>query len=307
MKMKKWIALLTALVMTLMIGCGSVLAEEKTKLTIPAPSSWGDPENQRVTADLMSAVPLGTGYTEDELNLEITWPDSADVYYHYGMILTPESNDGKTAVYTYPMGDVSEYIYNEDGSIKDIKYLNQAMSGKVTFTLENNELVLRIEDTAVAQLNELRLIRTVMPAPSAEDLAEHVLKPLLDAESGTAGATLKQAELAKDLLEYAVLNRFYAADPEALSDALQKALSSLNLTAEQQETLARNKSAVTDLIGDVSGILSFGEDEEAEIAHRLASRAFFTDAGVEERVDELLYDSFDIESLQIMLNTLSAF
>ena len=297
--MKKLMAMLMVLTMALSLGLAMAEATENT-LDIPAPMDWADPDHQRVTAELYPAWIQGSSYT-DELALDIHWPDSYAERIDYQMILEPVSNDGQTAVYAY-RGDIVKRAWDDQGNLTEEVWANKEAVGQATFAAdEAGQVTLTLKDDMAAELNELTLTVVVHPAPSAEEIASQVLAPLYELEEGTAGASLKAAETAADLIRFAVLNHLYAVDAYALKLNMIAALESMNWTPEAYETYQDHEIEVTDMINTLAGLYDENQENEEAV------RAQFEDAGLLEEVSELLssgVDAFSIEMLTGQLATI---
>ena len=293
--MKKLICIL-CLAAVLMLTCSCVFAEE-TGLVVNAPADWADEEHQQASAVVFPAWTWGTGYT-DELAVNIHWPESVDAATDYAMILTPQSAEAGKAVFSL-VGDRIERAYAENGEVVNEDWQNDAVKGTATVTEENGNQVLTFETETAPELNMLHLQVVVMPSPSPEEIAEKVLQPLYALEDGTAGAEMKKAQLAADLIVYAVQNRFYAMDGAELKTSMVSALESMKWNDEEYEVYVGHEVDVTDLMLAISG-LTDAEEGESELA-----RATMADAGVLETIEKMLTSAVDRFSVEVLTGQLA--
>ena len=137
-----------------------------------------------------------------------------------------------------------------------------------------------------ATLPNMTLYRDRMPCPSPEELAANIIEPVMELEEGTAGADLKQARVAEKLIRYAVQARLYAVDPEEFTRNLDAALEDVELSDGEYRLFMTQKTALADLMMNVSGLSGGGNAEQMARA-----RALFSDAGVMDSVDEMMDSS----------------
>ena len=286
------------LVLALFVGLFSAGAEGPS--CIPAPSDWVDPTIQRVTAELYPATILGTGYT-DELSLDLHWPDSYAQHVDYQLLLTPSSVSATSAVYNFE-GDIVLRTYDEDGAVIKEEWQDQKAIGQAVFTFgENGEIALTFTGNAASDLNNLHLQALLRPVPHDEDLVRNVLVPLYNMEEGTAGASLKAAQTAAELINYASLWRMYSIESSNLQTAFSIALKSMNWDNEQYERFARHKDNASYLISTIAGLNDADEEEYASV------RVLMEDAGVMDTITSSLQgtiDYFSVEALVTQLSTL---
>ena len=293
--------ILSAFLTLSVLLCCVCLAEQRP-LAIPCPASLGDPEYQHVTADLYSAVVQGTGYT-DELALDLHWPESAFARTDYQLILEPVKNDGQTAVYRY-RGDIIRRAFDENGELAQENWENREARGEAVFSLEEDDRVtLRLTDEIARELNALRLQVVEMPAPTAEDMAREVFRPLAELEDGSAGAQLKAARLASALIRFAVRSRLYAVNPTALAASMVESLSGLHWSETQYKDFVLHESAVSGIMNVIAGI---NDPEEEDYA---AVRALMQDAGVWDAFGALQMcgaDTFSVAALTDQLHMIKS-
>lgn len=292
--MNKFISLIT--ILALFIGFSYAAAENSS--CIPVPSDWADPAIQRATAELYPATILGTGYT-DELSLDLHWPDSYAQCVDYQLLLTPGSTSTKSDVYDFE-GDIILRTYTEDGAVTKEEWQNQKAVGQAIFTFnEDGELVLTFTGNTASDLNSLHLQTVLRPAPYAEDLAQNVLLPLYNMEEGTAGASLKAAQIAAELISYASKLRMYSMEYSDLQNAFCTALESMNWDNGQYENFTRHRDDVSYLISIIAGLNDAEEEEYAPV------RSLMEDAGVMDVITNSLQGAIDCFSAEALITQLS--
>lgn len=293
--MKKLFSLL--LVLALSLGFSPATAE--SIFDIPVPSDWADLAVQHVTAELYPACMPGIGYT-DELSLDLHWPDSYAQRVDYQLLLTPANVSTETAVYDYE-GDIVLRTYAEDGTVEKEEWQNQKAIGQVVFIpSENDGFILAFADSVFPDLNNLHLQTVIRPAPHAEDLAQNVLLPLYEMEEGTAGASLKAARIAAELISYASLWRMYSMKDTDLQNAFTAALKGMNWDKEQYEAFIRHKDDVSYLISTIAGLNDAEEEEYTSVL------ALMEDAGVMVIITGSLQSTADCFSADTLIAQLSA-
>ena len=278
----------------------TVLAQGTTEtLTVPRTADLADPDHQQVTAELYPASAQGTGYV-DELALDLHWPSSAFAGTDYQMILEPLQSDGQKAEYRYD-GDIVEREYDENGEMSSERWMNKRAVGTAVFAQDaSGRIILTFTDDMAKELNDLRLSVVDMPAPDREDVALSVLKPILELETGTAGSELKKAAAAARLIEYASLSRLYAVPEGALAQSMASALNSLGWTDEQYQTFTVNRQEILAFLNAYDD--PYGEDVEANAR----VRALMEDAGVAERLAEVMTSGADMFSVKALTAQLAA-
>ena len=112
-------------------------------------------------------------------------------------------------------------------------------------------------------------------APTAEAFAEDYFAALTGLEEGTAGASLKMAEAAARVCEFAVAHELYNPDVEPMRANMRTAFEAMDEDA--RNGFWQGFDAVRALLDDCL------EDYDAH-------RGLFEDAGVVDTLDEVMYD-----------------
>ncbi len=294
---KKMLALGLALVLAL--GAGLACGEAAANLTVPRMGTMEDTVTGRITAELYPAALTGTGYV-NELSLDIHWPDASGNSVNYYLILEPASDDGAAAEYLVK-GDIVHLICGKDGEITEEKWENRQIGGTAVFAAnENGVTELSFHDDANEDLNDLKLHLSETPAPAAEDVAANVLRPIFELEEESAGANMKAASAAADLIAYAAANGFYAVNQEKLAAVMQEAAASLQLTKEEFNILKTNAARAAQKIRDAAGLTVMDPEEYEEVLKEME------DAGAGEVLREALKGFTEACSAGVMAERLEA-
>ena len=129
--------------------------------------------------------------------------------------------------------------------------------------------------------------RGAQSAPETEEILENYLLPAANAETGSAGASLKQAILARDILRFACDYTLWDADEEALRRNMQAAWE--QLSEEERSRFRENLTeSIVPLLEDAYGDYSTVED-------------LFEDAGIAQDMGFLAQDDEAWESWQRLL------
>ncbi len=118
-------------------------------------------------------------------------------------------------------------------------------------------------------------------APAASELVENFFKPVAEIPTGTAGSTLKMAQVACGVLRFADSCAIRSADPEELRGNLAEAWASLS--ADEQAAFEEKILAVQGLIANAAATW---EDYSG----------LFEDAGVKEDMEALRESEEALES-----------
>ncbi len=292
---------LTAMVLALMLALGVGLAcgEASSSLNVPRMGVMADPAIDRLSAELYPAALTGTGYV-DELSLDIHWPESADAFMAYYLILEPVSDDGNAAEY-HMIGDIVHGTLGENGEIKEETWENRQLRGTAAFAVNREGITeLSFHDEVNPDLNDVKLRVIEAPAPAAEDVAANVLRPVFELEEDTVGSRMKQAATAADLIAWASSNGLFSVRQEELSAAVKEAAASLQLTEEEFASLKAKAARVAETVREAAGLTVEDPEEHEAILREME------DAGAAEVLRKALTGSVEVCSAGVLADQLEA-
>ena len=178
---------------------------------------WSDAKYGRATLYLLP----GEGGDAPTFDIWIRWGDSAssEGVWHMEAVY-----DGETRTLSYEGGTMTMVTYAEDGSAQeDVQYEDAV--GVFTLTAQGN---LTWQDSREERSADFILRRWEVGAPLTEDLAEFYFRRVAEVEQGTAGASLKQAAAACDVLSFAYGQDLWAGDIQTLRENMLAAWESLD-------------------------------------------------------------------------------
>jgi len=274
--MKKITSLLVLMLLLATFFCS---AEETTD---PFVGKWQDPYYGRAVLRIRKA--------DDGYDIQIRWGNSADSEGVWKMEAGREDN---RLVYTD--GSMSIVTYGEGGEIisEDVQY-DDAI-GAFTLTTDGKLLW---EDSREERAAEFALEKMPAITPDAEELKTHFFEAIARQEPGTAGASLKLAATAADLLRFVDDYQLWDADITALRTNLLDAWTLLDDSTRRR------------FDEDMPSVLSL---MEAAMGSYESVAGQFESAGAEDMAelvkDEEILQGWEtlVESKQSMGNTLEKF
>ena len=261
---------------------------------VQAPSVWADAADPLITAELWPAEAGG------ELALDLHRPQPDGTRTDYRMRLESVVSDGTAAVYS-ARGEIVRVTGDGSGAVVREDWENREVRGTVTFSPGlDGRMCLTMTDVMAPELDTLCLVMTETPAPPAEEIAREALLPLLETETGTAGAGLKKAQTAAALIRYAVRNRLFAANAEELEARVKEALEGAARTPERREAFRAVAEDVFALARAFAGMDGADAREAARLLMEDAGAAEETERNLRRAVDRLsveaLFEAFGIRT-----------
>ncbi|MBQ8955204.1 MAG: hypothetical protein IJ048_13945 [Clostridia bacterium] len=284
--MKK-IALILAFV--LMFASLTALAEAPAQIdnpTLAFAGRWADPVYDRASLRILRPTAADPNEGEFQYDIQLLWGNSWNSEGVWQMTATWDEAAQKLV---YTDGVMSIVTTDDEGQGTEEVQWNDA-EGAFWFDADG---ALRWEDSREDRSTEFRMERMVSEPPAAEDFTEKYFLPVADVEIGTAGASLKQAILAHDLVRFAYDSDLWNTDLGYMREALLAAWECLDA-----DTCARFDE---NMFGGVIGELANGIFQDYD---NLAGR--FEDAGVGEDTAFLSADAEACESwATLFANTLT--
>ncbi|MBR2571044.1 MAG: hypothetical protein IKE30_02795 [Clostridia bacterium] len=242
---------------------------------------WQDPAWGRAMLKIMRCDVMDVPEEEIWYDVELKWADSAsaEMVWYMSAMLDPE-----TGALTYTDGVKTYVTYGAGGEIAEEE--NQWDDAEGTISLSEGRLLWN--DSRDGELSAgFRFERVPQSAPETEEILENYLLPAANAETGSAGASLKQAILARDILRFACDYTLWDADEEALRRNMQAAWE--QLSEEERSRFRENLTeSIVPLLEDAYGDYSTVED-------------LFEDAGIAQDMGFLAQDDEAWESWQRLL------
>ncbi len=270
------IALLAACLLCTAVG-------EAEMLSVPVSAAWTGVGNDSVTAESCPAWTDGTGYRVGQTAVTVHWTSPDGEGNEAGLILTQVKNDGGGALYDWR------------GRVAGEGTQDAAMSGKAAAALnENGLLSLTLYDTAVPELDGLCLVRSECLPPAADELKEEILGPVYGMETGTAGASLKQAGLCADLIRFAAEHHLFAVDENALDAAALEAAAGMGWTEEETAVFRENAAGVSYIMLTAARLTEFDGDGYT------GTMRLMEDAGAKADLEGLLLRNADRYSVYLL-------
>ncbi|MBR3504108.1 MAG: hypothetical protein IKO07_07675 [Clostridia bacterium] len=229
--------------------------------TLAFAGRWADPNFGR--ASLRIAHVYFEDAPEDELDydVKITWGNTYNSVGVWQMTARWDEASGKLV---YENGVMSIVTADDEGEGGEEVLWDDA-AGAFFFAEDGT---LRWEDSREERAAEFRLERVVTGTPAAGDFADKYFLPVANVEFGTAGSSLKQAILARDVVRFAYDNDLWNTDIGSLREAMLAAWESLD-----DDARARFDENLMGVVGDLANGIFWDYDS-------LAGR--FEDAGVGE-------------------------
>ncbi len=221
---------------------------------------WNDLTGQRASLTVMSS--------EEYPYYEITihWADSVSSATEWTMKAAYDEAYGRL---NYENGKKTAMTYDENGKGSGEE---QWADAEGSFFWSSTGILMWY-DSKEEKSTDFRFDRSVTPVPTAEELAENFFKVIGSIPTGTAGASLKQAEAIGETMSYASRNTIWAADNAALRTNILAAWNSLT----EEEQAAFDESFISVL----TAARSAKEDWDG-------NKGVYEDAGVAETVSGLL-------------------
>ena len=120
----------------------------------------------------------------------------------------------------YEGGSCTENHYNADGTVSDRAVQWEDATGSLRL---DDAGALRWADSREAEASAMAFERVIARAPSADTLYGELFSPVASVESGSAGASLKAAQVAEAALLFAYRSEFWNIDTAAMRDNLRAA------------------------------------------------------------------------------------
>ncbi len=193
---------------------------------------WSDEYSQRA---FLRVVP--TDYF-GEYSILIHWGNSADSFAEWNMTA---SYDGDSGSIRYTDGSCSDVTLHENADEKrDIIW--EGSEGRFFFEGDT----LRWEDNREESDADMVFVKDTTPAPSPAELTEQYFRPIAQIPDGTAGVTLKEAQVACEALRFADTYAVWCNDTDELQENLAEAWK--GLTGEEQAAFGDHLFAIHGLV-----------------------------------------------------------
>ena len=226
---------------------------------------WQDPAYDRALLKIMRTYEVDVPADEIWYNIWLSWPESAEAETVWYM---SAKYDGETQSLTYTDGVKANVTYAADGSIASEEKVWDDAEGALIPIDGKLQWADRREDQLRAEAGEPNMMFERIPptAPTAEAFLSDYFQTVANVEDGTAGASLKQAIAARDVVRFALRGNFWDID---LDTAKRSMLEAWNGMGE-----ADRDSFITNLTEIIAPLLvdAFGNYDEVA--------GTFDDAGV---------------------------
>ena len=218
---------------------------------------WEDAWSQRASLEILPGAEYG------QFDATIHWGSSADSAGIWTMTMTFDEASGKM---TYKNGTMALVTFSQTGEeTREVQWSDAEgeflITGKGKMTWNDSR-----EDRSA----EFDLNRVVAPGPTAEELVEGYFKVVGGIGPGSAGASLRQAKAAEDVMTFAIGHGIWNADNGTLRQNLLAAWESMT----EDEQKAFDESFID--------LLSMVRDAKAD-PETYAGQ--FEDAGAEKAAD----------------------
>ena len=221
---------------------------------------WNDLTSKRATMTVMSSAEY------PYYDVVIRWADGVSSATEWMM---KASFDEVNGWLVYDSGSMAVVTYDGNGKgTAEEKWAD----GKGFFKFVDGGLI-HWEDTREDRSTEFSFDKAAVPVPTAEDLAEGFFKVIGGIETGTAGASLKQAAAIAEVMGFASRNNIWAADNATLRTNILAAWNSL--TADEQAAFDGN------FISVLTAARNAKEDWDG-------NKGVYEDAGVAETMEGFL-------------------
>ena len=213
---------------------------------------------------------MGEEARENGFMMNMNWSSSATVMWNYHMTGTV----GPAGTLQYTNGLAANYTFTGSGEL-DVDETGILEDNGIGEFMLGADGTLTWKDSYMEDAGKMVFRREKTPVFSAEEAAGDILKPVLMLETGTAGSSLKLAELVRDIYSFCSVNLLWNMDRNAYESALRGAMDSLN---ESEQVLFREKAAIA------AEELERLQKENEELG------AVYEDADVDEQMLELRED-----------------
>ena len=222
---------------------------------------WADETSQRAYLEIWPAEETG------KYGIRIHWGNTAASYGEWNMTAAFSEETGRL---TYQNGSKEYVTLSEDGSeSREVQWTDAEGS----FYIENGKL--RWEDSRDESSPDFLAGKSSYYAPSADELVENYFKVIGGIETGTAGAALKQAAAARDVVKFADSRSIWAADNADLRKNILEGWE--KLSEEEQAAFDANFISLLTLVNNAKADWDANADT-------------FKDAGAED-IENLLKDA----------------
>ena len=249
--MKKWLVTLALLVLAMAVPS---LAEEAGIETNELLGVWKADEIEDLTVLIVpgSYAPVDGNTRKPDLYVEGTWQEGADrqVDYSYmlnrwkasdnsflnsllgnsmanaiqssGTLGNPAENEEHINAFEYAHGFIGVNVCLEAGEYEYINFTGEATGTFYGFRDTDGSVVLYWLDNYDPHIAGVDLHRVTVDVPSAEEVTQGVLRPVIDMAGGA------EAQAAIDVLRWTVKHQCVRMDSAALTQALQTAYAALS-------------------------------------------------------------------------------
>ena len=221
---------------------------------------WSDLTSQRANMTVMSSEEY------PYFDITIHWADGADSATEWTMKASWDETSGRL---NYENGKKAAMTYDENGKGTGEELWADA-EGSFFWSSTG---ILMWYDSREEKSTDFRFDLAVTAVPTAEELAEGFFKVIGGIETGTAGASLKQAAAIAEVMGFASRNTIWAADNATLRTNILAAWNSL--TADEQAAFDGN------FISVLTAARSAKEDWDG-------NRGVYEDAGAAETMEGFL-------------------
>lgn len=198
---------------------------------------WQDPANDRALLKIMRAYEMDVPDDEIWYDVSLEWPDSADtgtVWYMAAKF------DDETQSLEYTDGVKAHVTYADDGSVASEEKVWEDSEGALIPIDGKLQWADKREDQLRAEAGEENMMfeRVYRSAPGKDDLLSEYFTKVAGVEDGTAGASLKQAAAATEIVRFATINDLWDADGARLKKNILAAWEAMS--EEDQSTFDSN-------------------------------------------------------------------
>ena len=288
-KMKKLAAFLAFAILFTTVVVLIAVADAPAQIdnpTLAFAGRWADPVYDRASLRILRPTIDDPNEGEYKYDIQLLWGDSWNSEGVWTMTATWDETAQKLV---YTDGVMAIVTTDDEGKGSEEVQWNDA-EGAFWFDAEG---ALCWQDSREERSAEFHMARVISEAPTAEAFAEKYFLPAANVEIGTAGASLKQAILAHDLVRFAYDNDLWNVDIDAMRDVMLTAWEGLD-----KDTQARfDANMFGGVVGEITNGIYWDYDN-------LAGQ--FEDAGVGEDVAFLNADPEACDSWAILFaNTIT--
>jgi len=271
--MKKMISILVVFTMALLMLAPS-LAEEAAAGEQDFTGIWTDANFDKMVLTILPSEAtwfderMGEDASVQKYVVRMNWPSSESEESVYNIVAVLDESGKKLS---YEGGMFAEYAYDENGGVNEEDTSLVEDNGIGSFTLAEDGSLLW-QDSYLKDAGEMVLRKEIAEAPSAEEILDSYYRVVAGLETGTASASMKQAEAVRDIYLFCSVCPFWCMDQEAFSQNLKAAQD--QLTEEEKAAFDQNRGA---LALEITRLLM--EDE--------AAGSVYSDAGIEKQMEAL--------------------